>query len=76
MRTGGGQVSAPQPCPRASNARAVPASINSFTQIIYGVILVVILMARPEGIITRELPGKIKRLFARGGEARVPAGRS
>ena len=54
----------------------VPASINSFTQIIYGVILVVILMARPEGIITRELPGKIKRLFARGGEARVPAGRS
>ena len=54
----------------------VPASINSFTQIIYGVILVVILMARPEGIITRELPGKIKRLFARGGEARVPAGHS
>ena len=54
----------------------VPASINSFTQIIYGVILVVILMARPEGIITRELPGKTKRLFARGGEARVPAGRS
>lgn len=52
----------------------VPPSINSFTQIIYGVILVVILMARPEGIITRELPSKIKRLFRKSAPTKGQAG--
>ena len=43
----------------------MPDSVSMYTQIIYGVVLIVILMARPEGIITRKFAAKIASIFVR-----------
>lgn len=43
----------------------IPDSIAIYAQIIYGVILIIVLMAFPEGIVTRNLLKKIKGVFVR-----------
>jgi len=41
----------------------IPKSMSNYAQIIYGIILILVLMLRPEGIITRELLNKIKKVI-------------
>lgn len=41
----------------------IPSSLAIYAQIIYGIILIVILMARPEGLITRRFLAGIKKIF-------------
>ncbi len=41
----------------------IPSELAIYAQIIYGVILIIVLMAFPEGIITRNLLRRIKNLF-------------
>ena len=43
----------------------IPNSLANYSQIIYGVLLILVLMLRPEGIITRELLTSTKKLFLR-----------
>lgn len=43
----------------------MPDSFSVYTQIIYGIVLIVVLMIRPEGIITRKLVAKVKSMFVR-----------
>ncbi len=45
--------------------RWIPSSISMYSQIIYGVILIIVLMAFPEGIITRGLIKRVKDFFTR-----------
>lgn len=41
----------------------IPSELAIYAQIIYGVILIIVLMAFPEGIVTRNLLRRIKNLF-------------
>ncbi len=41
----------------------IPSGLAIYAQIIYGVILIIVLMAFPEGIVTRNLLRRIKNLF-------------
>lgn len=41
----------------------IPSGLAIYAQIIYGVILIIVLMAFPEGIVTRNLLRKLKNLF-------------
>jgi branched-chain amino acid transport system permease protein len=43
----------------------IPSEYARFTQIIYGTLLIVVLMARPEGLITRATIHRIVRVFRR-----------
>ncbi|SHJ14785.1 branched-chain amino acid ABC transporter permease [Parasporobacterium paucivorans] len=43
----------------------IPSSLAIYAQIIYGVILIVILMARPEGLVTRKMVAGVGRVFVR-----------
>ncbi len=43
----------------------IPSGLSIYAQIIYGVILIVVLMAFPEGLITRNLLKKVKGIFVK-----------
>ncbi len=43
----------------------IPSSLAIYAQIIYGVILIIVLMAFPEGLITRNMLKKLKNLFVK-----------
>lgn len=41
----------------------MPKSLSVYSQILYGIILILVLMLRPEGLITRKLTAGIKNIF-------------
>ncbi len=43
----------------------IPSSLSIYAQIIYGIILIVVLMAFPEGLVTRNMLKKLKNVFVR-----------
>lgn len=43
----------------------LPSSVSVYSQIIYGAILIIVLMARPEGLITRKLVARVKSIFVK-----------
>lgn len=44
----------------------LPTEVASWRQIIYGVLLIVILLVRPEGAVTRQVVAGINGMFKRG----------
>jgi ABC-type branched-subunit amino acid transport system permease subunit len=43
----------------------MPSEYAKFTQIVYGALLIIVLMARPEGLITRKMVYRVGDFFAK-----------